>query len=71
MADKLAGFEGVNFTQIESIELFIDGSQQSALDITIDFIETTNVPEPGSVWLLGTGLLGMLGYGWQRRKLTK
>lgn len=27
-------------------------------------------PEPGTLGLLGTGLLGLLGYGWQRRKHT-
>ena len=30
--------------------------------------ETTPTPEPGTWVLMGTGLVGLLGYGWRRKK---
>jgi hypothetical protein len=35
---------------------------------TVGFTVGTSVPEPGSVALLGIGGLGLLGYGWRRRR---
>jgi hypothetical protein len=39
-----------------------------ALEVTENGPQVTGVPEPGSLTLLGIGVLGLLGYGWRRRK---
>jgi len=31
---------------------------------------TAPIPEPGTWMLMGTGLLGLLGYGWQRKRIA-
>ena len=35
-----------------------------------DGLQASTVPEPGTLALTGIGLLGLLGYGWQRQKHT-
>jgi PEP-CTERM motif len=50
----------VSFTDV--IALSSDPSNQFT-----DIVAVRSVPEPSTVILLATGLLGLLGYGWRRR----
>ncbi len=63
-----ADFGGVDFTNVSSLSLTIVGSESS--DLTLDQFATTGnqpapppapAPEPGILFLLGAGLLGMFG----------
>lgn len=65
-----SSFTGVNpllnLTSVGAITMKISGSLSP--DLTIDNIQATAAPEPGTFLLLGTGLLGIGGYGWRRKR---
>ena len=64
----LSAFTGVDLHHISSLKLYYEGDR--ANDMTLDSISTdaSAVPLPPSVLLLGTGILGLVGLGWRRRK---
>ena len=64
-----ASFTGdVDFSNVQSILMTINGSP--SFDTAIRFVEY-RLPEPGSLGLLGLGLLGVAGFSKRRRLLTK
>jgi hypothetical protein len=67
-----ASFTGsVNWTKVGAIKLVINPEEFKSRDLTIDSVQTTHTPEPGTLLLLGTGLFSLAGYGWRRRKLVE
>ncbi len=57
---------GANFAAIDGAKVTVAGGSIPALDLSIDIVDHTPVPEPGTMMLMGSGLLG-LGL-WRRFK---
>jgi hypothetical protein len=64
----LADFTGLgDLADIEEISITIDGTNVYSLDTQIGLV-TAQTPEPGTMFLLGTGLAGLFGYGRRRTR---
>jgi len=63
--NTLNTYSGATFVQVASQN---SGSSQNLLEFGTVTITSTVVPEPSSMAIAGLGALGMIGFGWKRRK---
>jgi len=65
----LLTFTATGIATIDFVFTIVDGSDGIGIDnLSFTVQQASAVPEPGTVVLLGTGLAGLLGSGWWRRR---
>jgi hypothetical protein len=62
--------DGADFTGAYIYGATIEPHAGHSVDLTGAINEPAPTPEPSTWMLLGTGLLGLLGYGWRQRRST-
>lgn len=61
-------FSGLVDPTGNQLRFIVADTSDGVLDTTVYFSALTGVPAPPAVWLLGTGLAGLVGRRWLRRK---
>jgi hypothetical protein len=63
----LSGNPSLNLSSIDSISVYLETDRAGDYEIHVLSTDAV-VPEPGTIALLATGLIGLLAYAWRRRR---